>query len=194
MATDVAVTLPALRVLAETGLTVSRLRGFVASTLSDGDLQMLLDAALEAIDGAIGPPGEVTETHLVHGDLMGLSFRSSGITSIVEDVRSGSPVTLAADDYELSDSGTMLTRLRTGTNPAWCWRGRVKVTHVPADDAARRNQAAIELVRLGIAFNPGLASQTIGTWSESYAAPGSKSYPEQRADILASLTDSGLVR
>jgi hypothetical protein len=40
-------------------------------------------------------------------------------------------------------------------------------------------------VRLDIAFNPGLASQSIGPWSESYSS--GKSYPEQRADILESI-------
>ena len=65
--------------------------------------------------------------------------------------------------------------------------GRADVTYRPPDDTANRVRVAIELVKLEFAFNPGLASQTIGTWSEAYTS-GGKSYAEQRAEILASLS------
>jgi hypothetical protein len=191
VATAVAVTLPKLTVAAETGFTVTRLREFVATTLSDAVLQALLDAALSAIDDAIGPPGERADLVTVDGDLLPLAFRAERITSVVENARY-SPLTLAADDYELSDSRRMLIRLRTGTNPSSCWRGRIRPTYVPVDNTAERIRVAVELVKLAITFSPGLASQSIGTWSEAYQT--GVPYSEQRAAILASLSDGFGIR
>lgn len=195
MATVIGATLPTLTAAAESGFTVARLRGFQAggfAGLADGDLQVLLDAAFLAIDDAIGPAGETSELlGPVHGDLLPLSRRVASITSVVENTRY-SPVTLAADDYELSASGRMLVRLRTGTHPGYSWCGRVKPTYVPVDDTAQRIRVAVELVKLGITFNPGLASQAIGTWSESYST--SVPYPEQREAILATLSDGVWIR
>ena len=94
--------------------------------------------------------------------------------------------TLAADDYELRSSGNVVRRLDDGTNPASYWRNRVYVTYLPQSDLALRAIAQLELVRLEIAFNPLLVSQTIGSWTETYQQ--GKSYPEQRADILAALS------
>jgi hypothetical protein len=94
--------------------------------------------------------------------------------------------TLAADDYELRSTGYTLRRLTGGTNPASFWRDRVRVTYTPLSDLALREVAQIELVKLDVAFNPTLAAQTIGSWSETYQQ--GKSYPDQRADILASLS------
>ena len=190
MATDIAVTLPKLSAAAETGFSVTALRGFVEGGfggLSDGTLQTLLDAAMTAIVNEIGPPGETDELITVHGDLLMLSRRAASITSIVE--RHGwIPVTIAADDYEVSRSGRLLTRLRTGTNPSWCWRGRVKPTYVPVDDTAERIRVAVGLVKLDIVHNPGLPAITIGTWTEQYTSNSAFNYEVERAAILASLT------
>jgi len=60
------------------------------------------------------------------------------------------------------------------------------VAYRPPDDTAERVRVAIELIKLEFGFNPGLASQAIGTWSEAYTN-SAKSYAEQRAEILASL-------
>ena len=59
------------------------------------------------------------------------------------------------------------------------------------DDTATRQRAQRALVDLELSFHPGLTGQSIGTWSETYAGSGMKSYAEQRADILASLHDVG---
>jgi len=194
MATDIAVTLPRLTVAAESGFTVARLRGFITTGLSDATLQTLLDAAFESIVDVVGPPGNVEESFYPSGDLLMLSRKAASIVSVVEDARY-TAVELDPDDYELSRSGNRLTRLRHGTHPRSDWRGRVKVIYLPVDDSANRIRVATELVKLNITFSPGLASQTIGTWSESYQSPGSKSYPEQRADILASLeSDTAWIR
>lgn len=192
MVTSIAVTLPRFAAAAESGFTVTRLRGFVATALSDADLQLLLDAALQAIEDEIGPAGTASEQLTVHGDLLPLSRRAKSVSSVTENARY-SPVALAANDYELSDSGRILVRLRTGTNPGWAWRDRVRVRYVP-DDTAIRITTAIALVKLKINHTPGLAAQSIGTWSEQYAANSVWNYEQERQQILAALTDGAMVR
>ena len=165
-------------------LTVDDLRLYVSSTLTDDALQMLLDAAYDEIED-VAPSGQVNE--LIdpgHGDLLMLSREADSIVSIAEQFH-GTSVTLAADDYEVRSSGTTLRRLATGTNPSHHWRGRVDVAYLPGDDMAIRKRVQLELVKLDLAFSPSLASQTIGTWSETYTT--GKPYADQRSEILASL-------
>jgi hypothetical protein len=187
MATSIAVTLPRPTLSAETAFTVTMLRQFVTSGLSDAVLETYLAAAMDAIDDALGPL-TCKERLATHGDLLMLGREAESITSIVEDARN-TALTLAANDYELSDSGQFLYRLRTGTNPAWGWHGRVDVTYVRSDDAAERVRVAVALVKLDLAASGGLTAQAIGSWSETYAS--STAHAEQRAEILASL-NSGM--
>ena len=169
-------------------LTVDELRLHVTSTLTDEALQLLLDAALDAIED-VAPTGPVTELITPgSGDLVLLSREATAITSVVEEYW-GQSTTLAADDYELRSGGQTLRRLSTGTNPAYAWRGRVDVAYTVEDDSAERKRVQLELVKLDLAFNPALRSQTIGTWSEDYA---DKPYADQRAGILASLAGGPL--
>jgi hypothetical protein len=176
-------------------LSVDQCRAFPgmppATVLSDESLLILLDAAAQAIVREHGPSGATTERLSASGDLLMLSRPALTITTVVEDAR-WAPVTLAANDYSLSSSGQTLYRLSTGTNPRYYWSGRVDVTYTPFDDTAERQRVQRELVMLDIAFQPGLVSQSIGTWSETYTASG-KSYAEQRADILASLSGGGWI-
>lgn len=185
MATDIAVTLPAITVTAETGFTVTRLREFVTSPLSDAVLQTYLDAAMDAIDDALGPLTCTERLRASHGDMLMLGRKAESITSVVEDA-GWSVLTLAADDYELSDSGQVLYRLATGTNPRRTWYGRCVVTYVREDDAAERIRVAVALVGLDLNHAPGLASQSIGTWSETYR--NDQDHAAQRDALLASLT------
>lgn len=192
MANTIAVSLPSLSVAIDQAFGLARLRQLVPSGLSDSALQLLLDSAFSSIEEQIGPPGELEEQMSASGDLLRLSRRATSISSVVEDARS-SAVTLDPDDYQLSRSGYMLTRLRTGTHPGSRWRGRIRIAYVPIDNSANRNRVATELVKLNIAFAPALASQTIGTWSETYRTD--VPYPEQRAAILASLeSDTAWIR
>lgn len=185
MSTDIAVTLPSLNASVETvALTIARLREFVSSSVSDSSLQLMLDAAYQDIDECIGPAGEVSEFFSVNGDLILLSRRAESITAVSENV-SHTSTALSADDYTLRPSGRTLVRSYSGTNPRYRWCGRVDVAYRPFDDIATRARVAIELVKLGIAFSPSLASQTIGTWSETYTT--GKPYADQRAEILATL-------
>lgn len=114
MATTVAVTLPKLTASLETAFTVTQLRQFVTSGLPDAVLQTFLDAAMEAIDDALGPL-TAHERQRPHGDLLMLGREAASITSVVEG---WAALTLAADDFELSDSGLTLRRLQDGTNPS----------------------------------------------------------------------------
>jgi len=41
---------------------------------------------------------------------------------------------------------------------------------------------------------PGLASETVGAWTQTYSSIGSKSVPDQRADILSRLRQSSGLR
>jgi len=164
-------------------LSVTQMRAFVTTSLSDEALLILLDAAAEAIVAEIGYPGSTSERMHARGDLLMLSRPALSVTSVTED-----GTALAADDYDLSFSGQTLRRLDDGTSPRGYWRGWVVVASLPRDDTATRQRVQRELVMLDIAFHPGLVSQTIGTWSETYATGSQATYAEQRAAILASLS------
>jgi hypothetical protein len=172
---------------AEHGLYLSadQFRLLAPTSLADEALLILLDAAAEEIVRHAGPSGEITERLRGRGDALMLSRPCLSVTSIVEH-----DVTLDPDDYELSSTRQVLWRLTDGPNPRRWWGHHVRVTYLPVDDLAERQRAQAELVKLSIAFSPSLASQTIGTWSESYVT-NPKPYAEQRSDILATLTESG---
>ena len=186
MATTVAVTIPKLGAAAETGFSVTRLREFVTTSLSDSALQVYLDAAMDAIDDVLGPLVCHERIRSCRGDMLPLGREAESITSVVEG---WGAATLAADDYELSDSGMVLYRLHTGTNPRHHWQGPVRVTYVREDAAAERVRVAVALVYLDLNNKPGLASEQIGTWQIAYRQD--KAYPEARAGLLASLVDNG---
>jgi hypothetical protein len=173
-------------------LSVDQFRAFVETPLSDEALLILLDAAAQAIVREHGATGETTERLHANGDLIMLSRPALTIATIVEDAR-WSALTLADDDYELSSSGQTLYRLSDGTNPGWCWRGRVDVTYTPFDDTAERQRVQRALVMLDINYHSGLTSQQIGTWTETYAANSVFNYEIERAAILASLGGGGWI-
>lgn len=186
MGASVAVAIGRPSVAVETGLTVRRLRLFVASTLEDAELQTYLDAARDAVDDAAGPTSGEQLLRAGSGPILSLSRSAGAILSVVDDYL-GDELELAADDYRLSPTGGSLLRLANGTHPARRWCGHVLVRYAAPAEAADRIRAIVALVRLDLAFRPGAASETIGTWSESYrSAP----YAEQRAEILASVGDA----
>jgi hypothetical protein len=169
--------------------TADLIRRFSLST-DPQDLQVILDAAYHAIEQRIGPVGEpVSEFHTVHGPLIQLNREADIITDVVEfhpTFSAGTTVELDDSDYELRPSGQVLVRLRTGSHPAYFWRGRVDVTYLPKDDQALRDSVAAQLVELELNAKHGLSEETIGSWSERYnRAAGS--YTDQRESILGSL-------
>jgi hypothetical protein len=165
-------------------LDVTALRQHIETELADEALARLLEAAYEAIDEAVGAAADVSEYFRVHGDLLLLSRRAESIASVTEN-----DTALETDDYELRPSGLTLRRLDTGTNPRRHWHRRIDVTYRAYNDESERDRVAVELVKLDLAYSPGLVSQSIGAWSETYTTGTGSSldYAAERATILASL-------
>lgn len=168
-------------------LTVDGLRGFIETSLDDTSLGLLLDAAYEAIDRALGPlgyddtPAAVTEILTVGpGDLLMLSRPATAITAVTEW-----ETDLSADDYELLGD-QMVYRLSTGTHQRGTWDRRVRITYTPTADVNERDRAAVALVRLDLDYQPGVQSERLGDHSITFAT-GSREYVEQRDAILASI-------
>jgi hypothetical protein len=159
-------------------LTVDDLREHVTSTLEDGALEMLLAAAYGAIDEQIGSDADVTE--LMYGGpgpILMLSRKASAVVSVTENEQ-----LLGATDYELR--GRVLLRLHTGSIPGRWWHGRVDVVYTPLISQDQRDRVAIALVKQDLNHDPGSTTERIGDWSET----ASQSYTQERADILASLS------
>ena len=176
-------------------LTVAQFREHVTSSLGDEAVQRLLDASAEAIIGALGQyasDGTATEEFpRVSGMSLMLSRPAESISEVVERAHFAVPLTLAADDYVLSTSGYVLRRLRTGTTPSIVWRPLVTVTYLPLSDLAERDRVQLELVKLDLAYQPGITQETIGSWSETLAQ-GDRTYQVERAAILASLNQQSV--
>lgn len=161
-------------------LTVPDVREHVTTDLSDAAIQRLLDAAYADIEREIGPAGERTVVLEAVGRYVVLPLDELTITAVVEDA-DGLRTSLAADDWRRR--GVVLERLSTGTNPRTSWLGRVEVTLAP-DDEALRDRTALALVQLGVEAHPGLASQQIGEWRETYLSADQEAI---RRELLAAL-------
>lgn len=165
-------------------LTPEQLAARVPAVADTSVLSGMYEAALEAIDLWLGADGTVSELlSSGGGDLLGLSRPAEAIISIKEN-----DVELAAADYELRPSGTLLRRLHTGTHPRHRWWGRIDVIYVPFADEASRDRVAVELIKLEANTEPGASSERIGDWSESVGSTvgGGKTYEQLRADIFNS--------
>ena len=172
-------------------LTVAQFREHAPSTIVDAAIQSVLDAAEAEITAYAGPVGgAVTERVPGGGSSLVLSRRVSAVTSITE-TRSLTDTALAVDDWR-QRSPYVLERLRTGTNPRSAWAGAVAVVYTPVDDTAVRTMVQVALAKLDIATNPGLAAQTIGSWTEQYASNSAWNAAEERASILARLKEPAM--
>lgn len=175
-------------------LTVDELREHVNSGLPDDALQRLLDAAEAAIVGRAGAAGERTE--IVGGGNRFVSLArpldAAQTVAITEQTPYGSTVTtLSANDYLVRNGGMLLERLSTGDNPRQTWYGYVTVTYTPESDEALRRGVQIDLVNLQLTYTPLLTGQTIGSWSEQYAANSAWNQSTEYEAILSRL-DVGL--
>jgi hypothetical protein len=167
-------------------LTVDEFREHVTTSLGGDAIQRLLDDAEAQIDAFAGAVGSAVDLVTGGGSRIVTTRPIASVTTVVERDGGSSPVSLATDDWELF--GTfLLLRSRHGTNDASYWRGPVRVTYTPVDDTDTRKIVQLELVRLEMTTNPGLASETVGAWTQTYSSIGSKSVPEQRGDILSRL-------
>lgn len=167
-------------------LTVNELREHVTTDLGDDALQRLLDAAEEAIVARAGAPGVRTELAAGGYRFLTLGRPAASITSVVETVGE-SDTTLATDDYQIGWGEMVLERLRTGTNPRSRWGDQTSVVYTPVDDDATREKVQIDLCKLAIASNPGLAAQAIGDWREDYVNNSAWNVASEREAILAQL-------
>lgn len=167
-------------------LTTDDVREHITTDLSNDALTRLLEEAEGLVAARLGGTDDRTELLRAHGDLLMLARPAASITSIIE-CEGPNEVTLASDDYSLEPGGTLLRRIHSGTHPSYWWRGRNRVTYTPLAPAPTVS-VVLDLIRLAMTER-GLASQTIGTWSESY---DDTPIEEQREAILAQL-DSGQV-
>lgn len=170
-------------------LDVDELREHIQTTLVDAALQRLLDDAEALIVGFGGDVSAAEEIVRGGSPRITVARPIDSVSAIRERDNYATPVTVAVDDWEQNGRFT-LTRLRYGTNRSSVWRGPVRVTYVPIDDTDTRKMVQVELVKLEIATSPGLASETVGAWTQTYSSIGSKSVPEQRADILSRLVET----
>jgi hypothetical protein len=167
-------------------LTVGEFRKLAgSSTLEDPALQMLLDAAEQAVVDRYGSHGvSVTETVDGRSTYIFLRRRAESITSVTEIDALGRPTTLASTDWELGGDGLSIRRL---LRP---WDARATVVSVPVDDTDDRKRVQLELVRLELGYDPGVTSETIGAWSEQRASNATWNVHEERERILQSLVGS----
>jgi hypothetical protein len=155
------------------------IRARIETDLGDPALQSLYTAQQEAIDERLGPVGPLTVRRTPSGPLLGLPRRAVEIISVVEN-----RVALETSDWLLRPSGLILERIGRLR-----WLGRVDVAFQPLPDTARREQAAIALIKLELTHNPGLAGAKFGSWAETYSQQGGQSYEQAREEILCTLED-----
>lgn len=170
-------------------LTLDEARTFITTSLGDASLQLLLDAAEQAITDVAGPlgddPTERVEIHDGGTTYLFLRRPATEITTVKEWLGFDFERDLGPTDYRLSDDSVSLRRLSSSTTPAVSWLGPVEVTTVPVNDLAQRKIAQVELCRLALNKHPGAQSETIGDWSESFS--DSAEWAAARDEILASL-------
>lgn len=161
------------------------IRARLETDLGDPALEALYNAQRETVDELLGPIGPITEHRTPAGPLFGLSRRAVEVLEVIEN-----RVALEAEDWRLRPSGLLVERLGRMR-----WHGEAAITYQPLPDAALREQTIVALIKLELAHNPGLVSAKFGSWAESYAQPGGKTYGEQRADILSALVaNDGMFR
>lgn len=158
-------------------------------------MQRLLDAAEQAIQQAAGiftvsgdpeVPDNITEILYGGSTYLVLAHRASAVVSVHELV-TNVDTALAANDYRLGNDGVSLQRLDTGTNPQIGWTGQVTVVYTPFDVNAERKVAQIALVQLYLDHHPGIASETIGDWQQSFQSNSVWNYAQERENILDTL-------
>lgn len=173
-------------------LTVTEFREHVTTSLGDAAVQRLLDDAEAEIIAYAGDVSTATELMAGGTSRIVTSRPIDSVTTVVERDGGSSSVTLATDDWEMFGSFVLL-RSRDGTNHSSYWRGPVRLTYVPVDDTATREIVQVELCKLAIAFNPGLAAETVGSWTQQYASNSAWNAGEERANILSRLRESPLM-
>jgi hypothetical protein len=172
-------------------LSPADFRKHVETALPDPALQVLLDAAEGAITARVSAADAIVERHETLTKAIYPSRRVATVASVKETVGTVT-TTLATNDYAILPGGWTIERLSTGTNPRTVWTGIVELTYAAASDIADRKRVQLELVKLDLNHNPGLSSEQIGAWEETYVNNSAMHYGLEREAILATL-GSGLV-
>jgi hypothetical protein len=162
--------------------TVAQVRALVKTSLSDDDLQELIDreeALLAAEIGALS--GSRTETFVITGTNLDQPVRLRRATGAVSVTEANVTIT----DVRLSSNGRVVTRLAEGGWFPASWRGVVEVTFTP-NDTARVVTWVIELVRARLA-ETGFRSETDGAYSYDR---GTASYDDVWARAVADILGS----
>lgn len=158
----------------------------------DDALQRLLDASEAAITERAGPTGAVTEWHTSETAFIYPHRPVSSVTSITETV--GTTVTtLAANDYRVWPGGRMVERLVTGTNARGSWTGLVTLIYASDDALAHREATQVLLIEQFLNYHPGLTSEQIGSWTQTFYSNSVYNWAIERENILATLGNPGVV-
>lgn len=174
-------------------MTVDQLRGYIMDTAeSDVTLQERIDNTAAELDVRFGAlvieessggtaPAEVIETVRAWNlSLLPLKQVPAEVVEVVDTIGTTDTTLVEDDDWRIR--GRHLERAN-----GYRWGQRTAVTYVPADTTAARRRVLVELIRLDMAYMPGLGSQSGGAWSESYFG---KSYLAEREAIMATLGPS----
>jgi hypothetical protein len=162
------------------------LREHVTTDLGDDALQRLLDYAEALINRRIGPPGDRTEIIRGGGLYISTSRPIDTVTSVTETTW-GDTLSLDPLDYRLRSGGYLLERLQTGPNSRFHWWGDVTVIYAPVDDDAIRTGVQLALCDLALNAHPGLTAETIGAWSQQFAANSVWNGTAEEESILSRL-------
>lgn len=169
-------------------VSIAEVRALVSSSLSDADLQVIIDREEAWLAGKIGAlTGERTESFIPRITDTSVYLQRRSVVSSVTD--EGTAV--AAADFIHTPSTGEIRRVvisdlhgHTTVEPYFPpWEGTVAVTHTPSDTADIK-RAIIELIR-GTAGETGYDSETIGSYSYSRGtSTGRLSRPALVAGIL----------
>lgn len=146
-------------------VTPAQVRALLNTSLSDANLQTVIDRIEAQITEKIGAPQtdghatEVSKTLRGEGSNLFMPTEIYTITRIVED-----DVLLDEDDYQAWPGG-VIERLPIGSY----WGDRCEVVYKPTDDRLKRAQVIIDLVRLTIERTALKAESIAGEYS--YTAP-----------------------
>ena len=146
-------------------VTLTDVKALINTSLSDANLQTVIDRVEAQITARIGAPQtdayatEVVKTMRGEGEYLFMPTEIYSVSSIVEDTS-----TLTSDQYQ-TWAGGVIERLPDDSH----WGDRVVVTYKPTDDRLVRAQVIIDLVRLVIERTAMKSESIAGEYS--YTAP-----------------------
>jgi len=146
-------------------VTPTDVKALINTSLSDANLQTVIDRVEAQITARIGAPQtdayatEVVKTMRGEGEYLFMPTEIYSVSSIVEDTS-----TLTSDQYQ-TWAGGVIERLPDDSH----WGDRVVVTYKPTDDRLVRAQVIIDLVRLVIERTAMKSESIAGEYS--YTAP-----------------------